>query len=320
MIIQCQKCRTRFNIDETLIKGAGSKVKCSVCKHVFEAYPPGEVLVEEAHVAAGEREELEKSPESEQMDQEIDFDKLFENTLEDMGRLEAGAAEDFEGPEEEEPDKEELPEKGIPSTDVEAETDKGYPEEAEVTPAISYQERPRRSHFLSVFLVVILLIVGAAGAIVFWTPELIPDSLSILRPAEKREVADVSARLLSFKDVTGAFVDSKKAGHLFVIRGLVGNKYQKSRSFILVKGTILDDRGKVVKQKLAYAGNTYKVEELKVLPMEAINKAMENRFGKGKINLNVAPDSSIPFMIVFGNLPDNLSEFTVEAVSSSPVN
>jgi hypothetical protein len=62
------------------------------------------------------------------------------------------------------------------------------------------------------------------------------------------------------------------------------------------------------------------VEELKVLPMEAINKAMENRFGKGKINLNVAPDSSIPFMIVFGNLPDNLSEFTVEAVSSSPVN
>ena len=165
---------------------------------------------------------------------------------------------------------------------------------------------------------VILLLVGGAAAIIFWAPQLIPDSLSILRPAEKQQATEVGVRLLSFEGVNGSFVDSKGAGHLFVIRGLVKNKYPRSRSFILVKGTILDDKGKVVKQKLAYAGNTLKLEEIKVLAMAEINKAMENRFGEDRINLNVAPGSTLPFMIVFENLPDNLSEFTVEPVSSSP--
>jgi len=35
-------------------------------------------------------------------------------------------------------------------------------------------------------------------------------------------------------------------------------------------------------------------------------------------NFNLPSGATIPFMIVFDNLPDNLSEFTVEAVSSSP--
>jgi len=44
MDIQCEKCRTVFNIDETLLKEGGSKVRCSICRHVFMAYPPGACL------------------------------------------------------------------------------------------------------------------------------------------------------------------------------------------------------------------------------------------------------------------------------------
>ena len=40
MIIQCENCRTEFNLDESLIKESGSKVRCSVCKEMFMAYPP----------------------------------------------------------------------------------------------------------------------------------------------------------------------------------------------------------------------------------------------------------------------------------------
>lgn len=40
MIITCPQCDTSFNLDETLVKPAGSKVRCSKCKHVFVAYPP----------------------------------------------------------------------------------------------------------------------------------------------------------------------------------------------------------------------------------------------------------------------------------------
>ena len=39
MIITCNECDTRFNIDESLLKQTGSKVRCSKCKNVFLAYP-----------------------------------------------------------------------------------------------------------------------------------------------------------------------------------------------------------------------------------------------------------------------------------------
>ena len=41
MIISCQQCNTRFNLDENLLDPQGSKVRCSVCANVFTAVPPG---------------------------------------------------------------------------------------------------------------------------------------------------------------------------------------------------------------------------------------------------------------------------------------
>ena len=43
MIITCEKCSTRFNLDDSLLQKDGSKVRCSVCKNIFMAYSePGE--------------------------------------------------------------------------------------------------------------------------------------------------------------------------------------------------------------------------------------------------------------------------------------
>ncbi|WP_299980466.1 zinc-ribbon domain-containing protein [Desulfobacula sp.] len=39
MIITCNKCSTSFNLDDSLVKEDGSKVRCSVCKHIFTAFP-----------------------------------------------------------------------------------------------------------------------------------------------------------------------------------------------------------------------------------------------------------------------------------------
>ena len=39
MIITCNKCSTRFNLDDSLVRENGSKVRCSVCKDIFTAYP-----------------------------------------------------------------------------------------------------------------------------------------------------------------------------------------------------------------------------------------------------------------------------------------
>lgn len=35
MIIQCEKCQTRFRLDDSKVKDSGVKVRCTKCKHVF---------------------------------------------------------------------------------------------------------------------------------------------------------------------------------------------------------------------------------------------------------------------------------------------
>ena len=70
MDIQCEKCRTVFNINETLMKEGGSKVRCSVCRHVFTAYPPvhaSDAMEAEDPVEPGRapQEAAEATPEAE---------------------------------------------------------------------------------------------------------------------------------------------------------------------------------------------------------------------------------------------------------------
>ena len=67
-------------------------------------------------------------------------------------------------------------------------------------------------------LLVLVLVLGGSIAIFFLAPHLIPDSLSVLKPAERQEITDLGVRRLSFREVNGFFVQSDKAGQLFVVR------------------------------------------------------------------------------------------------------
>ncbi|MBW2343870.1 MAG: zinc-ribbon domain-containing protein [Deltaproteobacteria bacterium] len=327
MIIQCEKCRTKFNLDESLIKKEGSKVRCSRCRHAFTAYPPEDVFAEEAETMPVKREDLdttmafdsspvlaEEAGEAGEKDQDVDFTDVFEESMEDLEKFEAVSPEDLQGLlEDEGVTKEELP-PAVPE-------ERGKEESEDIVegpPTVSAPKKSGRSPLLLIILVILLALIGGAIAIFFWAPDLIPDSMSFLKPVEKQVAIDSGIRRLKFPSVNGSFVDSKKTGHLFVIQGMIKNNYPKVRSFILIKGTILDDGGLPVKMKMAYAGNAFKEGEIKVLTLEEINKAMKNRFGKDKKNINVAPGATVPFTIVFDNLPENLGEFSVEAVSSSP--
>jgi len=98
MIISCENCNVRFNLDENLIKESGSRVRCSKCQHIFVAYKPAwaeegglvpdvaDESAEQPHVwaeqppSSGETDESEEQgPEvpEEPSDEPLDFD-LFE--------------------------------------------------------------------------------------------------------------------------------------------------------------------------------------------------------------------------------------------------
>ena len=313
MIIQCEKCHTKFNIDESKLKEQGSKVRCSLCKHTFVVYPPEQGYFEEGETMALNKKEIEKT-----MAQDLQG-ALHEEEIETGPEDQASHFDDAPDESLESPEEEDAAPADVSHAHAEEEKtgDEKQLEPAHIKEKTT-QKRPWKRHLLPVVLVIVLILIGAAAAIFLWAPQIIPDSLSMLKPVEKQEIADMGVRRLSFKSVTGSFVDSENSGSLFVIRGEITNDYPKSRSFILIKGSILDDKSQVVKRKLAYAGNNFKEDEIKSLPLEKINKAMKNRYGMGRKNVNVAPGAKITFTIAFEDLPKNLSEFTVEAVSSSP--
>jgi len=131
---------------------------------------------------------------------------------------------------------------------------------------------------------------------------------------------DMGNKRLSIKrdpaDLKGSFVDSKKEGKLFVVKGLITNNYSDKRKFIRIRSNILDSKGKVVKSKTVYAGNPISDMELLSLSMVEIDNRLMNKFGKDNVNTNISPNASIPFMIIFSDLPEDISEFTVESISS----
>lgn len=335
MIIECEECRAKFRLDEGLLREEGSRVRCSVCKRVFFAYAPGTapdegetdlLLDEDLEDTAALESPPTLSPKDAEPVEEVmqaDFDKAFEEVVE-TGVLQAvpgggvakkkgkGRARKPASP----ADKGKRWEMEIEADEepAEEEVETVEPEEM-VAPG---KKEVRRLRLFPIVLVIILLLFGGGAAVFYFAPEMIPDSLSFLKPAQKEDIKDLGVRRLSFKAVSGSFVESPKAGQLFVIKGMVANNYPKSRSFILVKGALLDDKGKPVKNKLAYAGNILTERQLKEFSVEEINQGLKDRLGKGKMNVNIQPQAAVPFMIVFENLPDNLSEFTVEAVSSSP--
>lgn len=312
MIVKCKNCGTRFNLDEALLKKEGSSVRCSLCRNIFVVIPPGYVPIEEQKTVAVNKNDLissKKATQVEAEDQYPDLGASSEEAPEDSGMLEETIAADFPAIK-----GQIAPAAGeeLPALDTEETAE----DESEITSGAV--DKPAKSHLRLILLVMVLVLVGAAIAIFFWVPELIPDSLQGLKPVDKQEITDVGVRSLEFRDVDGFFVDSEGLGNLFVIRGKITNNYSRNRSFILIKGTIKDDKGQAIKRKLAYAGNTFKVEEIESLSLDEINKAMKNSYGTAGKNFNVPPGAAIPFMIMFDNLAENLSEFAVEAVSSSP--
>ena len=109
MIITCKACNASFNLNESLLKPEGSKVRCSKCKEVFMAYPPAppEEVKKPDEILSGLDLELEqetKDSETGQLDDSEfdeldlpDLDKLFaeEEVPEKQGDADE-AIEDFE--------------------------------------------------------------------------------------------------------------------------------------------------------------------------------------------------------------------------------
>ncbi|HUV51313.1 MAG TPA: DUF3426 domain-containing protein [Anaerolineae bacterium] len=149
MIITCEKCNTKFNLDENLLKQSGSKVRCSKCRNIFLAYPPTEMervagpaeemvgseTEEEAEPAFETEEEelymfdIEETPETETKVKEEPEEIEFELDAEPLVK------EELKEPEQElelaDVDKEEIKKEVAETVDLELQADQMEKEEVE---------------------------------------------------------------------------------------------------------------------------------------------------------------------------------------------
>lgn len=123
---------------------------------------------------------------------------------------------------------------------------------------------------------------------------------------------------LELAKVRGVHHENLNAGRILVIKGTVVNRFNQPRQAIMVRARLFDSQGKVVRQAVAYAGSLFTEEELRQLSVEALQKRQASPANPNGAPYLAPPDGSLPFNVVFADVPETVREFSAEAVASEP--
>ena len=149
----------------------------------------------------------------------------------------------------------------------------------------------------------------------FKSEEVISKGFVRLAPDEKRtarsRVRENGGGASSLEGIKGSFIQSNSEGRLFVIKGLVTNKLPIARKSIPIMATLKNQHGIVLRKKTVYAGITFADDKIKERSLSGIDKVLSSEPQEREIS----PGQAVPFIVLFGSLPSDMSEYTVDAVS-----
>lgn len=161
-------------------------------------------------------------------------------------------------------------------------------------------EKETKRSFLKIFFLFVLICAVAAVPIWYlWTN---------YKGAESGQI--------SLTELNGYYTQNAEAGNLFVVTGMAVNNTNKARSFFQVRGILFSKKGEKLVQKEVYCGNVFSSKEVTTLPRAKIESDLMNKVGSKLSNINLAPGKSVPFTIIFFDLPQDTAEFSVEVVGS----
>jgi len=183
---------------------------------------------------------------------------------------------------------------------------------------------PKKSSLsrILVLLILLLLILGGAAGFLFMQEGTINlKTITQYLPFLQEYIGEAPVSSPGDRigiNIEGSSYVNGQAGQMLVIQGAAVNNHPTTRSAITVKGVLLDDKGQPLLQQTVFCGNKLKDAALQSMPFAAIEEAMNNQFGDGLSNMNVAAGTAIPFTIVFRNLPAGVANINVEVVDSKP--
>lgn len=364
MIITCEKCATRFTLDEFLLDAAGSTVRCSRCKHIFTAFPPPsepefdtfefddtefenepENLIEKGSQETFEPEKLElETIDPDEIETEfMEADTAAEDDLdlsEDLDEKDPGVS-DQKTPfplEDSDPLKQTTRDENIvndatdtPDTPYHEPPPPRRPARASLIHPLDQEDEltadedtalpQKRSRAGRLILVVVFLFLLAGGGYVAapffgykipFLPEVQIPFIQQYLPEKTTESVSYPDPIPDQKSVTGRFITNDTAGELFIITGKIENPAQIPYRRIQVKGTLFQKEQKAVMSQTAFCGNILPEETLRTSPIEDLTAQLKTPRKTADINDKIMPGETVPFMLVFSDLPQNLENFTVE--------
>ena len=192
-------------------------------------------------------------------------------------------------------------------------------------PPATRERRPVSRWLL--WLLVLSLLVSGIWALWEKTPFLRQAESFFAALRESLGLSDSSPASISLENLRGYYSENIHAKWIFVVEGQAVNQWSETRSFLKVKGTLLDARARKVEEKTAFCGNILGEKDLREMTRESIQKSLSSQFGVSFSNVNIPPRKSVPFMVVFTDFSQNepeknsgtspsLSDFSVEVVSS----
>lgn len=171
--------------------------------------------------------------------------------------------------------------------------------------------RRKKSKAVPVLVVFLLLLLGAVGVYLAVTvmDVQIPYVSDFLNPQPADPMGNL--KMATQGEAVSRFMENKTAGRLLIITGKVKNDYPEMRRNVRMVGRLFAKGKKLIQIQTAYAGNIVSDQDLMTGAFPALRKRLLNR-----ARSRVAPGRTIPYMLVFNKLPQNLDEFTVEVAGS----
>jgi predicted Zn finger-like uncharacterized protein len=301
MIVQCDICKTQYNLNDAKVRPGETKVRCSRCQNVFTI--PNPLTLNEEEIFGKTEEKAEDAFLKE-------WAKEFPAQPPQKPRQPTPSA----------PAKGSQPRPFIPPTAEETlfaeELPSEEPSPAEevlpfkIKPLAAAPARKRRKQVSTTFLLGMFLLLIIAGALYYWSKmgrsipafEYVYEKIYGFMEGKKEQ----KLFLLYLKGSEHTL----EGGKVFVVQGKVANRSGETKKLVKLKGSLYDTAGKVVTTSSGFCGITVADEEIDKSTYDAL-KSSYGFIAVGQAK-PVPPQQTSPFTIIFFSPPEGASQYQVE--------
>ena len=344
MNVQCEKCGTWYNLDDTKVKPGETKVRCSQCQHVFtvphpltlkeeEIFSETDAKVEDAFMKEWAQEIASQPPQAPEQSAPSALDEgppprpfvpptTEEPLLREEAPLEKVPAEEApvvtveeapvaieEAPvavEEAPVAVEEAPIEKEPVAEPASPTEEIFP--VSPVPMEEVPSKKKRKISTAFLLTLVLLLIIAGSLYVSTTGRSIPAFEYIYEKLYTLRQGKKAQKIFLLAPRGSEYI--LEGGTVYVIQGKVANRSQETKKFVKVEASLFDKTGKVVATSTGFCGVTITNEEIKNSSYESL-KTSFGFIAPGRA-LPVPSQQSLPFTLIFFSPPEAATEYRVE--------